>query len=55
MIVRFFREAFRWKTVRDTGVFLYQENAVTGRRRVRRYRPDGYQPVNQRWLDGGRW
>lgn len=50
MVFNFFREAFRWHTVFDTGVWRYQENAATGRRRVLK-RGAGHQPINRHWLD----
>ncbi|ALK09002.1 hypothetical protein BVIR_1213 [Blastochloris viridis] len=43
---------FAWRTVRDTGVNIYQENAVTGARRVLN-RCCGYQPICRAWLGGG--
>jgi hypothetical protein len=46
---------FAWRTVKDTGVNVYQQNAVTGRRRVLRAPGSGYQPVDTRWLAGGDW
>lgn len=45
------RSLFAWRVVRDTGVWVYQENAVTGRRRVLRF-GDGWQPVDAAWLGG---
>jgi hypothetical protein len=54
MIVRramhWFRAFFAWETHRDTGVWLYQQNKVTGARRVVRVHFSGYQPVDLRWL-----
>lgn len=44
---------FGWRTVRDTGITVYQEHP-SGRRRVRQ-RHGGYQPIDRRWLDGGDW
>lgn len=49
-----FRAAFAWETKRDTGVWLYQENRVTGARRAL-YCGGGYQPLNEVWLKGGRF
>lgn len=37
-----------WFVVRDTGVHVYEEHP-DGRRRVRRRRGGGYQPVDRRW------
>ena len=47
-----FRSLFAWSTVRDTGCWAYQENRVTGERRVVRSSPAGYQPVDLSWLRG---
>lgn len=47
-MMQFFREVFRWETVRDSGVYLYQRNKSTGRKRVVRYNP-GYQPIDPNW------
>lgn len=53
LLPRWLREAFRWRTVRNTGAWLYQENTATGRRRA--IRGSGYQPLDRQWLDGGPW
>lgn len=50
MAFDFLREAFRWRTLFETGVWRYQENAVTGRRRVLKIGA-GHQPINRNWLD----
>ena len=52
VVNRFFREFGRWLTVHDTGVWRYQENAVTGRRRILRVNLNGYQPINASWVEG---
>lgn len=44
------RAFFAWREVYNTGVHSYQENTVTGERRVRRVVAGGYQPVDHRWL-----
>lgn len=51
-VIRFFREVFRWRTVRDTGVWRYQENRATARRRVLPA-GGGHQPVDRSWLEAG--
>jgi len=53
-MITFLRSLFSWRTVRDTGVHFYQENAITGARRVLR-RDGGYQPVDRAWLRTGDW
>jgi hypothetical protein len=50
--LRRFRSLFAWETRRDTGVWLYQENTVTGARRIVRIAGTGYQPCDFKWLDG---
>lgn len=47
------REPFAWQDVRDTGRWLYQENAVTGSRRVHSSGSGGHQPISRGWLQGG--
>ena len=44
----------RWRTLRSTSVWNYQQHVRTGDRRVR-HRGSGHQPVNRAWLDGGEW
>jgi hypothetical protein len=46
-----FRALFAWETCRDTGVWLYQENKLTGARRIIRISYFGYQPIDNRWLN----
>lgn len=52
--MRWLRSLFAWETRRDTGVWLYQENAVTGARRIIRGAAHGYQPCDFVWLEGAR-
>ena len=52
VVNRFFREFGRWRTVHDTGVWRYQENTATGRRRILRVNWNGYQPIDYSWLEG---
>ena len=54
VLIRLFREFGRWRTVHDTGVWCYQENAVTGRRRILRVNFNGYQPIDASWVEGQR-
>ncbi len=51
-MIRFFRSIFAWRTVRDTGVWRYSENAVTGRRKAV-WGGYGYQPVDHGLLGVG--
>ena len=53
-MLRWLRSLIAWRTVHDSGVWLYQENAVTGARRALRFSP-GHQPRRDQWLAGGAW
>ena len=46
-----FRALFAWETCRDTGFWLYQENKLTGARRIIRISSSGYQPIDEKWLN----
>jgi len=52
-MVRWVRSWFAWRRVFVAGVWLYEENAVTGRRRASRINRGGYSPVAFDWLDAG--
>lgn len=41
---------FPWRTIRNTGAWLYQEHARTGARRALPIIGSGYQPLDMRWL-----
>lgn len=43
------RAAFAWKQVRDSGVYVYEENTITGERRAIPYSL-AYQPLDREWL-----
>jgi hypothetical protein len=47
------KSLFAWRNVFDAGVYAYQENAVTGRRRALRINSGGYSPLALDWLNGG--
>jgi hypothetical protein len=55
--VRWVRSLFAWRTIRDTGIWIYQENVVTGERRALRHVGVAkcYQPVAHHWLQGRDW
>lgn len=56
MIVSMIRSWFSWETVYSTGVHRYQENRVTGKRRIQLIGIGyGYQPIDKGWLDTGKW
>jgi len=44
------RAVFAWLEVRSTGVWAYEENDITGRRRAIRVGA-GHQPVDGDWLE----
>jgi hypothetical protein len=50
-MIRWLRSIFAWETVRDSGVWIYQENRITCARRVF-YNGAGYQPLDVDWLEG---
>lgn len=52
-VIRWVRALFAWRTVRDRGVWRYQENRITGKRRAQRMQATGHQPVDRAWLEGG--
>lgn len=57
-MIRWLRSLFAWDEIRNTGVWSYQVNAVTGGRRVRRrleFVAGGYQPVDLVWVRTGKW
>jgi hypothetical protein len=46
------RSWFAWKDIRDSGVWLYQENTITGSRRAIRLSRT-WQPLDVEWLEQG--
>lgn len=46
------RSMFAWHTVFTAGVYRYEENSVTGRRRASRRFQGGYSPIDIAWLGG---
>ncbi len=42
---------FPWRTVRDSGAWLYQEHSRTGERRALRIEGAGYSPVDWLWIN----
>lgn len=52
-IVTLILNALSWRTVRDNGVWIYQQNSRTGARRAIRHAGAGHQPVDAGWLQGG--
>jgi len=51
-MIRWFRSLFAWHLVENSGVWLYWENTVTGRRDITRGNSGGHQPRNDEWLSG---
>jgi len=51
---RMLRAAFAWSLVRETDVWLYYENKVTGEHRAC-YRGAGYAPLDYRFIRPGDW
>jgi len=52
-LIYWIRSLFAWCPVRDSGVWLYLENSVTGQRAARRISKT-HQPLDFDWLDAGR-
>lgn len=49
---RWFRSIFQWKTVWKTACYRYEENVVTGQRRVIPLTSYWvYQPIDNDWLE----
>lgn len=42
---------FPWRTIRDNGVWLYQEHARTGARRALRVQGSCWSPLDVLWLE----
>lgn len=49
-MVKWFKSLFAWKDVFQAGVYMYQENTITGERRCIRYISGGYSPKDTTWL-----
>ena len=43
----------RWKIVRDTGITVYSQCKMCGKRRVTQY--GGFQPIDRHWVKTGEW
>lgn len=48
--MRWLKSIFAWRTVADTGVWLYEQNDITGARRVCRV-GGGHQPQAMGWVE----
>lgn len=61
-LFKMMRIPFSWKIVKQTDVWTYKENTITGERCVESTKPDsygykpfiGYQPIDKKWLKEGR-
>ncbi len=51
-MIRLIKSLFAWRDVNIEGKWLYQENAITGRRRAVSL-SGGYSPLDFDWLDEG--
>ena len=51
-MIRWLKSLFAWKDIRDSGVWIYSENAVTGQRKAYRY-GGGWQPLDYSFLRKG--
>ena len=52
-LINWVKSIFAWKEVHISLCYSYQENEITGSRRVRGGVRGGYIPYNKRWLSGG--
>lgn len=43
-----------YRITRDTGKTVYRINRLTGKRSAYQ-RSGGYQPIDQQWIDTGKW
>lgn len=51
-MMRWLKSLFAWHAVRNSGVWLYSENAVTGQRSAQLI-SRSFQPLDHRWLRQG--
>ncbi|GJE77228.1 hypothetical protein BGCPKDLD_3831 [Methylorubrum suomiense] len=54
-MIRWFKSLFAWRTIRQMGVYAYQQNAVTGKRRAVRLTMGCHSPIDENWLATGEW
>lgn len=52
MMIRWLRSLFAWRVVRQSGVWVYCENSVTGRRSAR-WRGGCYGPLDRTFMRQG--
>jgi hypothetical protein len=52
-MMRWLRSLFAWRFVRVSGIWEYEENAVTGARRASNWCRGGYSPLDWHWLLAG--
>jgi hypothetical protein len=50
-VVKWLKSLFAWQEVFRAGVYIYEENKVTGKRRCFRYIKSGYSPRDMDWLE----
>lgn len=51
-MIRWFKSLFAWRAVRNSGVWVYCENTVTGQRKAHQV-AHGYQPLDREFLRDG--
>lgn len=49
-MLQYIKSLFAWRVVRETPVWIYMENTVTGRRKAIEIAGAGWQPVAVTWL-----
>lgn len=52
-MLTWFRSLFAWRVVNASGVWQYEINRITGKRRAYRRFSGGYTPLNWEWLLAG--
>jgi hypothetical protein len=53
-LINWWKALFSWKIIRETGVWVYEENTVTGTRRALRV-SSAYQPIDFSMIREGDW
>lgn len=52
-MIRWLKSLFAWRPVRNTGVWLYQENGITGRRMAMESGGGCWQPLDRSFMRDG--
>jgi|GEM_PF-2741914 hypothetical protein len=52
-MIRWLKAFFAWRFTHECGVWIYSENAITGRRAAHRANSGGHSPLDWEWLLSG--